>query len=171
MGRRKNHRARQCVELNLAAMLDMAFQLLTFFILTFKPAPIEGTIDLIMPPAAAVTPTPSIRPIAARPASPSLLDPLADLRSLVIDVVATGEGSIGGLQAGGQTVGGLGQLDARLRVLLQDRRMPFDRVVIHAGSQLRYDALLSIVDVCTRQRLADGRPLGKVSFVEQTAAG
>ena len=31
------------VELNLAAMLDMAFQLLTFFILTFKPPPAEAT--------------------------------------------------------------------------------------------------------------------------------
>ena len=165
MGRRKNHRTQQSVKLNLAAMLDMAFQLLTFFILTFKPAPVEGTIDLIMPPAAAVTPTPS-----TRRTEPPLLDPLADLRSLVIDVAATGEGSIDRLQAGGEAVGGLGQLDARLRELLQDRRMPFDRVVIHAGSQLRYDALLSIVDVCTRQRLADGRPLDKVSFVEQTAA-
>src|ERR1700685_3159868 len=38
------------VELNLAAMLDMAFQLLTFFTLTFKPAPVEGQISLRMPP-------------------------------------------------------------------------------------------------------------------------
>ena len=33
------------VELNLAAMLDMAFQLLTFFILTFRPSPVEGQVD------------------------------------------------------------------------------------------------------------------------------
>lgn len=38
------------VELNLAAMLDMAFQLLAFFIMTFKPAPIEGQINLKLPP-------------------------------------------------------------------------------------------------------------------------
>ena len=35
----KKHKSNDEVELNLAAMLDMAFQLLTFFILTFKPAP------------------------------------------------------------------------------------------------------------------------------------
>ena len=34
-------------------MLDMAFQLLTFFILTFRPAPIEGQISLRLPPPAA----------------------------------------------------------------------------------------------------------------------
>ena len=34
------------VELNLASMLDMAFQLLAFFILTFHPSPIEGQLSL-----------------------------------------------------------------------------------------------------------------------------
>jgi biopolymer transport protein ExbD len=41
MARGKKKRNQGEVELNLAAMLDMAFQLLTFFILTFKPAPVE----------------------------------------------------------------------------------------------------------------------------------
>ena len=31
-------------------MLDMAFQLLTFFILTFRPPPLEGQISLRLPP-------------------------------------------------------------------------------------------------------------------------
>ena len=47
MARRKKQEG---VELNLAAMLDMAFQLLTFFILTFRPAPVEGQVDLLLPP-------------------------------------------------------------------------------------------------------------------------
>ena len=38
MRRRRGHHSQEEVELNLAAMLDMAFQLLTFFILTFRPA-------------------------------------------------------------------------------------------------------------------------------------
>ncbi len=41
-----NRKVPEEVELNLAAMLDMAFQLLTFFVLTFKPAPVEGQIAL-----------------------------------------------------------------------------------------------------------------------------
>jgi hypothetical protein len=55
MRRKKKHRSQGDVELNLAAMLDMAFQLLTFFILTFKPAPVEGQVLLRMPPPQPVT--------------------------------------------------------------------------------------------------------------------
>ena len=47
--RRKKRRTQSEVELNLAAMLDMAFQLLTFFILTFKPAPKLGIEGLARP--------------------------------------------------------------------------------------------------------------------------
>ena len=50
MSRRHRRRSKKGVELNLAAMLDMAFQLLTFFILTFRPAPIEGHLALNLPP-------------------------------------------------------------------------------------------------------------------------
>ena len=39
MRRKKKSRGKEEVELNLAAMLDMAFQLLAFFILTFRPSP------------------------------------------------------------------------------------------------------------------------------------
>ena len=39
------------MELNVTAMLDMAFQLLAFFVLTFKPPPGEDQIYLKLPPA------------------------------------------------------------------------------------------------------------------------
>ena len=42
------------VSLNVTAMLDMAFQLLAFFVLTFKPPPAEFQIFLKLPPAQAV---------------------------------------------------------------------------------------------------------------------
>ena len=44
-------RSQQDVELNMASMLDMAFQLLAFFILTFQPPPLESQISLRLPPA------------------------------------------------------------------------------------------------------------------------
>ena len=40
--------------LNVTAMLDMAFQLLAFFVLTFKPPPAEAQIFLKLPPYQAV---------------------------------------------------------------------------------------------------------------------
>ena len=42
------------IELNVTAMLDMAFQLLAFFVLTFRPALVEPAVLLQMPPAQAV---------------------------------------------------------------------------------------------------------------------
>ena len=54
MSRRKK-RGQQEVELNMASMLDMAFQLLSFFILTFHPPPLEGQISLRLPLAKVVS--------------------------------------------------------------------------------------------------------------------
>ena len=55
MSRRKKRQTQDEVELNLAAMLDMAFQLLAFFVLTFRPSPVEGQLALNMPPPAPIT--------------------------------------------------------------------------------------------------------------------
>jgi len=38
-------------DLPITPMLDMSFQLLAFFIMTFKPAPTEGQIAMQLPPA------------------------------------------------------------------------------------------------------------------------
>jgi biopolymer transport protein ExbD len=38
-------------DLPITPMLDMSFQLLAFFIMTFKPAPTEGQIAMSLPPA------------------------------------------------------------------------------------------------------------------------
>jgi biopolymer transport protein ExbD len=50
----KHHRKRQSTDfvepdLPITPMLDMSFQLLAFFIMTFKPAPTEGQIALTLP--------------------------------------------------------------------------------------------------------------------------
>jgi len=42
----------------------------------------------------------------------------------------------------------------------------FEQVIIQAGSGLHYDALMSVVDVCTRQKVNGTEPLQKLSFVE-----
>jgi biopolymer transport protein ExbD len=164
MSRRRKRRAAQgAVELNLAAMLDMAFQLLTFFILTFRPAPIEGQISLRMPPAQPVTPVKSAVQAGSDTANN---DPVQGLNSLVISVLPDANGAIGTLAIGEGTVATLTGLDDRLKTVFGDQASPFDQVVIQAGSGLRYDALMHVVDVCTRQKLPSGERLSKLSFVE-----
>ena len=43
------------IQIPITPMLDMAFQLLTFFILTYKPAPTEGQFSMNLLPAQAAT--------------------------------------------------------------------------------------------------------------------
>jgi biopolymer transport protein ExbD len=51
MRRRKKPTEHVEPDLPITPMLDMSFQLLAFFIMTFKPAPTEGQIAMSLPPA------------------------------------------------------------------------------------------------------------------------
>lgn len=148
--------------MNLTAMLDMAFQLLSFFVLTFKPAPIEGEVLLRMPPPQAVMAT----KVASKSAGSSNKDILSGLTSLVISVLPNKSGGLGTMAIGEQPIGTLAGLDNQLRAELTNQSSPFEQVLIQVGSGVRYDALMSVIDVCTRQKLANGQPLTKLSFVE-----
>jgi biopolymer transport protein ExbD len=161
--RRRRRQAEGSVELNMAAMLDMAFQLLAFFVLTFRPSPVEGQISLRMPPAQPVTPVRNAEQAGSDETNPN---PVQGLNSLVISVIPNSQGGIGSMAIGEGVIATLGGLNDRLKTILSDQASPFDQVVIQVGSGLRYDALMSVVDICTRQRLPDGQKLTKLSFVE-----
>ena len=164
--RHRKHRQQGEVELNLAAMLDMAFQLLAFFILTFRPAGAdEGQISLRLPPPQPVTNV-ATRSTGAGSNESKVLE---GLNSLLINVLPNESGGIGALSLNEDPAGGLAALDRKLRTVLSDTSLPFEQVIIQVGSGLRYDALMSIIDVCTRQKLATGEPLTKLSFVELSA--
>jgi biopolymer transport protein ExbD len=58
------------------------------------------------------------------------------------------------------------QLSDRLKRLLTDPESALNQVVIQAGSGLSYGALMHVVEICSRQKLASGAPLKRLSFVE-----
>jgi biopolymer transport protein ExbD len=163
MRRKRRARIHNEVELNLAAMLDMAFQILTFFILTFKPMPYEGQISLHMPPPQPITKVDNGEAAGADPTNPN---PVQGLNTLIITVFGATTGQIDGLAIGESTVAGLGELEKRVAALLSDPGSGFDQVLIQVGSSVNYQSLLDVVDVCTRQKLADGKNLTKLNFVE-----
>jgi biopolymer transport protein ExbD len=164
MGRRKKRHGQSDVELNLAAMLDMAFQLLTFFILTFRPAPIEGQISLRLPPPQA---TAVIKDAQKAGQDTSNTNPVQGVNTLTISVFAnTKNGAIEGLGVGETQVSGIAALDGKLREVFADPGNPFDQVIIQVSDACRYDELMKVVEVCTRQALPDGQKLSKLSFVE-----
>jgi len=160
---KRRRRRQNAVELNLAAMLDMAFQLLAFFILTFKPAPIEGQLSLKLPPPQPITAPNADQKAGANELNPN---PVQGLNSLIVSVYPSPNGQVGTLQVGEDGVKGLTQLDSRLKTIFSTPGVEFDQVILQVGSNLRYDAMMSIVDICTHQTLSDGKKLTKLSLVE-----
>ena len=156
------------VELNLTAMLDMAFQLLAFFIFTFKPAPVEGQISLHMPPPHPTTNLTAGQKVGSEDKNES---PVKGLNTLTISVFGDSAGNLSKIQVGETTVP-LGKpnpvsvLQGKLQALLGDKGTGFDQVIIQVGSTLQYQGLMQVVDVCTQTKLPTGENLAKLSFVE-----
>lgn len=170
--RRRTHLKGE-VELNLAAMLDMAFQLLAFFILTFRPSPIEGQLDMQLPPAAPVTNVAA----NAKPQNQTNAEFEAESKTVTLYVTAVPQGEVkevrlgfNSLFQGPATPEQLAKLDQRLHTILSQPASLIDRVLIKVGPTLRYEELMKIIDVCTRQKLANGSTLTHISFAELTEA-
>ncbi len=164
---RRYQRPQADVELNMASMLDMAFQLLTFFILTFRPAPIEGQISLRLPPPQPVTK--GTEPVGSDITN---TNPAKGVDTLTISVFADKSGGIGSLGVGESGVPGssadarLAALETRLEQIFADPENSFEQVIIQVGSTLRYEELMKVIDICTHLKLPNGQKLSKLSFVE-----
>jgi len=163
MRHKRKRRNQGDVELNLAAMLDMAFQLLAFFILTFKPAPVEGQVLLRMPPPQAVT---NINSGQKAGTDAENTNPIQGLNTLLISAIAHPDGTLRQMAVGEAPVAGLTALDRKLAAIFSEPSGAFDQVIIQVDSKLRYEELMRIIDVCTKQKLPSGEPLTKLSFVE-----
>lgn len=168
---RRHRSSNKEVELNLAAMLDMAFQLLAFFILTFQPSPVEGYLQLLMPPPTPVTqvPTETITPSS----DGSGISP--DLQTLNLFLGSSPDGRLTYIRAGSKTIlqgpltaGSSEAVKEQLKALLGSGITSFEGVQLHVDSQLQYEDLMRVVDLCTQQTLPDGSALSRVSFVENT---
>jgi biopolymer transport protein ExbD len=164
MGRRRKRRSQGDVELNLAAMLDMAFQLLTFFILTFRPAPIEGQISLRLPPPQAVVVSKDAKPAGENTKDTS---PIQGVNTLTISIFANPKtGEIASLGIGETQVPSVAALNGRLHEVFADPGNPFDQVIVQVTDGCRYDELMKVIEICTHQVFPDGKKLTKLSFVE-----
>lgn len=83
-GRRKHRRQTKHTEpeLPITPMLDMSFQLMSFFVFTFRPMPLEGQIALTLPSAGSET------------TIPSPLDPTEEKIKTIVKVYATSRGDL-----------------------------------------------------------------------------
>ncbi len=126
-------------------MLDMAFQLLAFFILTFKAPSDEMNLDLDLPATPAALP--SVERKADESRAPRQVD--SDLENdLLVRARADDLGDLKSLHLGDSPVPDLAALGDRLRkydALLDGKPL---RVRLVADETLRYEPVAQIVAVC-----------------------
>jgi len=155
MRRRRGENPVTEVELPITPMLDMTFQLLAFFIMTFRPASLEGQMEFSLPAAgeararneADVDPNkPSETELALKSQITVVLKAQRDqvnegVISAVIVQTPSGESDV-------RTLAGLGDFLKRQRSS-QDITNK-DDIQIQAESKLRYAYVIEAMDTCVR---------------------
>jgi biopolymer transport protein ExbD len=152
----------QEVEIQITPMLDMAFQLLTFFIMTFNPAPAEGQFTMNLLPAAPQAKLDAPAEAVDAPADPSVP---ASLKSMTVSLYTQPNGTLGRVVVGENEVQGMEELRAKLKEILGDKSNPFEQVVIQGAADLTWEELIRVVDVFTSLDIT------KISFSELDATG
>lgn len=148
MSRKKKKEPPIDITLPITPMLDMSFQLLSFFMLTFKPMPTEGQMSINLPKPDAAE-TPSELPI-----------PDTDKKDEYSIMVFSSQGDIGlisfkgPVSAPAELVGG-NKLAVLLKTL-KDIPKPAGKgaeaisITIEASPDLSYARLIEVMDVCKR---------------------
>ena len=144
-------------------MLDMAFQLLAFFILTFHTPQLEGQISMRLPPPQAAV---VVKNGQQAGSDLNNTNPVQGVNTLTISVFADpNTGSIESLGVGETQVPGVAALAGKLSEVFADPGNPFDQVIVQVSDSCRYEELMKVIDICTHQTLPDGQKLSKLSFV------
>jgi biopolymer transport protein ExbD len=148
------------IQVPITPMLDMAFQLLTFFILTYRPAPVEGQFVMNLMPASPAT---DFREAAESESATTSDNIPAALRTLPTVLRAGENGLLGRVSLGEQEVQGMDALKRELEAILKDPTLPFDQALIRVDPKLRYSELMQVIDVFSSLKVT------KISFAELAA--
>ena len=146
------------IEIPITPMLDMAFQLLTFFILTYRPAPAEGQFSMNLLPAQAAT------AMSKEPPKEEKTDSVATELTTLKTVLRAGVGgSLGQIVLGENPVADLKTLKTELESLVNDPALSFQQALIKVDPKLKYSELMKVIDVYSSLK---PKPLTKLSFAE-----
>jgi biopolymer transport protein ExbD len=157
MRQRRNAEEGDGVQFPVTPMLDMAFQLLAFFILTFKPPSAETHFVLDLPATPAALPGASMG--RAEAFSPRRVD--SDLENdLWVRAQADELGDLKAIRLGDASVPDLPSLGERLQRYIQILDGRPLRVRLVADDGLRYEEAARVMTVCSAAgvssiRLAD----------------
>ena len=151
------------VEIQVTPMLDMAFQLLAFFILTYQPAPVEGLFAMnLLPPAPALD---ANAPISSEPPAGDVELPAA-VRTLTTTLRADTDGLLAGIQIGeNEPMNDPEALRQQVRTIFSGNDQPFEQVLIEVDPRLKYAELMKIIDVFASEKVT------RISFSELSDMG
>ena len=134
-------------DLPITPMLDMSFQLLAFFLMTFNPSPIEGHMDMALPKEMG-----DANSNVVPPPDPTKEEP----EELTVQVDATDAGAIADIRLSSKNTSALslGSDSAKLFSALQARRKDIGdkpaKVRLECGDNLSYKLLIKLMDEITR---------------------
>ena len=156
-------------------MLDMAFQILAFFVFTYRPAPVEGQLLLHLPPPSPVTEVEAPQDPAN---NPNQQGGAFSEKSVSIRLQADASGQLASARVGlapvfdgPGTPENLAKLSARLKSLFGLEFGPYEQVLIRVDPDLRYEDLMKVIDVCTQQKLPNGQDLRAINFAPLNETG
>jgi biopolymer transport protein ExbD len=168
---RKKPEADSKITLPITAMLDMTFQLLFFFIINFRPADLEGQMDMSLPSEAEKQAHDQKK---ADPSKAVAKDPQPEFQSDLTVSVSTQGGlesqgsivsiSVRGLEGKDEAVNGLDGL----RRYLEEKKGSVktkDAIKVYGDGRLRVKWVMQVMDVCRRAGFE------KISFVPPREAG
>jgi biopolymer transport protein ExbD len=142
LSEQKKVKKAQPPDVPVTPMLDMAFQLLTFFVLTYKPAPAEVQFGMKLLPAQPATSitaeAPSDKPSDNLPVS---------LRTLPTILRAGEGGSLAQIMVGETAIATDPKaLEKELDKYFEDPNLPFDQTVLKVDPRLKYSELVKVIN-------------------------
>jgi biopolymer transport protein ExbD len=161
LSERKKVRKAQPPDVPVTPMLDMAFQLLTFFVLTYKPAPAEVQFGMKLLPAQPATSitaeAPSDKPSDNLPVS---------LRTLPTILRAGDGGTLAQVMVGETVISTDPKvLEKELDKYFQDPNLPFDQTVLKVDPRLKYAEVVKVINAFSNA-FVHAKKEPKLSFEE-----
>ena len=120
-------------EIAMTPMIDVVFQLLIFFLMTFKPIVHEGQFEINMAPAG-----------AARPQETVTIPPL------MVQLAADDEGQLAGIALGNTPLESMGHLTREVQVIAGGVLAEELEVELRADERLRYEFIVAAVNALMR---------------------
>lgn len=158
MAQRRSRSSLSDVDLNLTSFLDLIFNILAFFVITFNPPSPERNYDLSLPP-------PKAPKNAQEVELPTGDGPVAKLfDDVTITLTSAPGGALGAIVIGQKNVGANTQALVReLQATAKTIGESFEAANIASDPKLNYGALIEVVDACYRANIK------KINFVKAAA--